>query len=167
MRSWLKVLLVAYPIVEVATVIVVAQWIGWGWTLLLVVIGIPVGIGIMRNAGGAAMADLREAAVTGVPPTEQGRHATTMLAGGLIAVPGFWTDLLGLLLLVPPTRGMFRARAGAWINARMATLRMPGVYDPRGFSGDVIQGTVIRTDDAPSDPHSGPSTRTDPPRELT
>lgn len=111
------------------------------------------------------MADLREAAATGVTPTEQGRHATTMLAGGLIAVPGFWTDLLGLLLLVPPTRGMFRARAGAWINARMATLRMPGVYDPRGFTGDVVQGTVIRTDNAPSDRDPGP--RNEPPRELT
>ena len=165
MRGWLKVLLLAYPIVEVATVILVAQWIGWGWTLLLVIVGIPIGLGVMRNAGGAAMADLREAAATGVPPTEQGRHATTMVAGGLIAVPGFWTDLVGLLLLVPPTRGMFRVRAGAWINSRMATLRMPGVYDPRGFSGDVVQGTVIRADDGPSSP--GPASGTATPRELT
>jgi UPF0716 family protein affecting phage T7 exclusion len=161
-RRWLGVLLVAYPIVELATVILVAQWIGWGWTLLLVIIGIPVGLGVMRNAGGAAMADLRQAAATGVPPTEQGRHATTMLAGGLIAVPGFWTDLIGFALLVPPTRNMFRARAGSWANARMANWRMPGLYDPRGFSGDVIQGTVVKTDERPEQDASGRS-----PRELS
>lgn len=163
MRRWRRVLLLAYPIVEVATVILVARWIGWGWTLLLVIVGIPIGLGVMRNAGGAAMADLREAAATGRPPTEQGRHATTLLAGALIAVPGFWTDLLGILLLVPPTRPMFRARAGAWISERMATLRMPGVYDPRGFSGDVVQGTVIPT---PS-PETAERRQQDPPRELT
>jgi len=162
MRRWLKALLVVYPVVELITIVLVARWIGWGWTLLLLVIGIPIGLGIMRNAGGAAMADLRQAASSGIPPSDQGRHATTMLAGTLIAVPGFWTDVLGLLLVVPPTRGMFRARSGGWINTRMATLRMPGVYDPRGFSGDVVQGTVIRVRDG-----GEPDTQPETPRELT
>ena len=161
MRRATRILLVAYPIIEIVTVILVARAIGWVWTLLLLLVGIPIGVGIMRNAGGAAMADLREAAAAGTVPTDQGRHATTMFGGALIAIPGFWTDLLGLLLLVPPTRGMFRARAGAWINARVQTWRMPGVYDPRGFSGDVIQGTVIRAEEK-DEPQPGQQ----PPREL-
>lgn len=150
-----RALVLGYPLVELITAYAIAQWIGWGWTLLLLVIGLPVGFGILRNAGSAALADVQRSASTG-EPIDQGRHALTMLGGILIAVPGFWTDLIGLLLVVPPTQRLFRARAGAWATARMGTMRMPGVYDPRGFSGDVVQGTVITVEDIRDDPDRPP-----------
>jgi UPF0716 protein FxsA len=153
-----RAVLLGYPLIELVTIFLVAQWIGWGWTLLLLVAGLPIGFGIMRNAGGAAMADLQAAAQTGSPAPGQGRHAVTMLAGLLIAIPGFWTDLAGLLLVLPPIQRMVRARAGAWVEPRMSRMRMPG-YDPRGFSGDVVEGTVIRVEDLRQEPP-------EPPRQL-
>ncbi len=160
MRIRTRALVLGYPLVELVTAYGVAQWIGWGWTLLLLIIGVPIGFGIMRNAGQAAMVELQEAAATGVAP-EQGRHAVTLLGGLLIAVPGFWTDALGLLLVVPPIQRLVRSRAQKWLDARMSTLRMPGVYDPRGFAGgDIVQGTVVRVEDL-RDPDP------EPPREIT
>ncbi len=47
-----RLLLFGYPLLEVATAYAIAMWIGWGWMLLLLVAGIPVGFAFMRNAGG-------------------------------------------------------------------------------------------------------------------
>lgn len=152
----MRALVLGYPLLELVTVYVVALWIGWAWTLLLLVAAIPAGVAVMRNAGQAAMADLQQAASTGQEP-DQGRHALTMLGGLLIAVPGFWTDLVGLLMVIPVTQRLFRARVGTWWSRRMGTLRMPGVYDPRGFaSGEVVQGTVIHVEDLRDEPPAPP-----------
>lgn len=155
-----RAVLLGYPLIELVTVFLVAQWIGWGWTLLLLLAGLPAGFAIMRNAGGAAMADLQAAAQSGTPASGQGRHAVTMFAGLLVAIPGFWTDLVGLLLLLPPVQRLVRKRVEAWVEPRMTRMRMPGVYDPRGYSGDIVEGTVIRVEDLREEPPP-------PPRELS
>jgi UPF0716 protein FxsA len=152
-----RLLVFGYPLLEVATAYLVAMWIGWGWMLLLVLAGIPIGFAIMRRAGDAAMVDMQRAAATGEEP-DAGRHALAFVGGLLFVIPGFWTDLLGLLLVLPPTRRLFRERTRAWFSTRVTTLRMPGVHYP---TGDVIQGTVIHRDPEPgAPPSSGP-------RELT
>jgi UPF0716 protein FxsA len=144
-----RLILFGYPLLEVATAYLVAQWIGWGWMLLLIVAGFPIGFAIMRNAGDAAMADAQRAAQTGAE-IDPGRHALTFVAGLLWLVPGFWTDLAGTLLLLPPVRKLLSRRSAAWMEARVTTVRMPGVRYP---TGDVIPGTVIRRDsDAPNPP---------------
>lgn len=157
-----RLLLFGYPLLEVATVYLVAQWIGWGWTILLLLLGFPIGFALMRNAGDAAMRDLQRAAQTGVEP-DAGRHGLTFLGGLMFMVPGFWTDLAGLLLVLPPTQRLLRRRGGSWLTARATTIRMPGVSYP---NGDVIQGTVIRHDDTPGAPQR-PDPESGPPRELT
>jgi len=147
--------LLAYPLIELTTAYLVALWIGWGWTLLLLVAGVPLGLALMRNAGAAAMDDLQRAAASGDAP-DQGRHAVGLLGGLLVAIPGFWTDLFGLALFLPPIGALVRRRAGSWAQGRMTTMRMPGVYDPRRFGpetgGDVVQGTVIHVEDLRSEP---------------
>lgn len=149
-----RLLLFGYPLLEVATVYVVAQWIGWGWTLLALVLGFPVGFAIMRNAGDAAMVDMVEAANSG-QAIDSGRHGLTFVGGVLVAIPGFWTDLVGLLLVIPWTQHLFRKRARTWFEARFTTVRMPGIRYPN--QGDVIQGTVIKRDDpGPTPPPQPP-----------
>jgi len=144
-----RLLLFGYPLLEVATAYVIAELIGWGWMLLLVIAGIPIGFAVMRNAGDAAMRDLAAASGTGVAP-DSSRHALTFVGGVLIAIPGFWSDLVGVLLAIPLTQRLFRSRARTWLESRVTTVRMPGVHYP---SGDVIQGTVVRD---PSTPPQGP-----------
>jgi UPF0716 protein FxsA len=153
-----RLLLFGYPLLEVVTAYAVGLWLGWGWMLLLLLAGIPVGFAVMRNAGDAAMADLQRAAQTGQEP-DTGRHGLAFLGGLLIMIPGFWTDLAGLLLILPPTQRLLRRRSSTWLSSRVMTVRMPGVHYP---GGDVIQGTVIRDDDVTDDPQPGAG----PPREL-
>jgi UPF0716 protein FxsA len=147
-----RLLLFGYPLLELLTAYFVAQWIGWGWTLLLLLAGFPIGFAIMRNASDAAMRDLSSA--QNGTEVDAGRHALTFVGGLLFLVPGFWSDLLGLLLVLPPTQRLRRRNGSTWISSRVTTIRMPGASYP---SGDVIQGTVI-TDQPPrrSDPPGPP-----------
>jgi UPF0716 protein FxsA len=154
-----RLLVFGYPLLEVATAYAVALWIGWGWMLLLVVVGFPIGFALMRNSGDAAMREMQESAVTG-REVDSGRHALTFVGGLLFAIPGFWSDLVGLLLVIPITQRLFRQSARTWLSSRFTMVRMPGVHYPD--QGDVIQGTVIKADPPPEDrPDDAPG-----PREL-
>ncbi len=155
-----RLLLFGYPLLEVATAYAIAVWIGWGWMLLLVLVGFPIGFAIMRNAGDAALQDAERAGRTG-EEVDAGRHALTFVGGLLIMIPGFWSDLLGLLLAVPWTQRLFRSRARTWLEARATYVRMPGVHYP---GGDVVQGTVIHHD--PEDTDGGPEGPPYPPRSI-
>ena len=136
-----RLLFFGYPLVEILALWGVASLIGWGWALLGILAGIPLGLALMRNAGGSA-AGLMQADAAG----DQERAATLassmtgqFAAGVLIAVPGYLTDLIGLALLLPGDRAaigrrmMRRYRTSPWMA------RMPG-------SGPIIQGTVIVED---------------------
>lgn len=150
-----RLLIFGYPLLEVATIYLVAVWIGWGWTLLLLLLGIPIGFALMRNAGDAAMNDMVQSANTG-QPVDSGRHGLSFVGGVLIAIPGFWSDLVGLLLVLPWTQRLFRQRARTWLSSRLTTVHMPGIRYPH--EGDVIQGTVIQRDEPGPPRGTGPST---------
>lgn len=148
-----RLLIFGLPLLEIATAYVVAQLIGWGWMFLLLFLGIPAGFALMRNAGDAAMRDAIAAQQSG-RPIDASRHALAFVGGVLIAIPGFWTDLLGLLLVIPVTQRLFRSRARRWTEGRFTAVRMPGIRFPA--EGDVIQGTVIQRDDEPPTPTTRP-----------
>ena len=148
-----RLLLFGFPILELVTIYLVGQWIGWGWTFLLLLLGIPVGFALMRNAGDAAMRDVVSAAQSR-SQVDASRHTLPFVGGLLIAIPGFWTDLLGALLVFPPTRRLFQSRTRSWVSQRFTTVRVPGVHNP---SGDVIQGDVLRSTDVRNDTAGPPS----------
>lgn len=159
MRSFRsRLLLYGFPLLELITMYVVAQFIGWGWTFLLLLVGIPVGFAVMRNAGDAAMRDLAQAASTG-QPVDPSRHTLPFIGGLLIAIPGFWTDLVGALLLVPPVQRLLHRRGRPWLEERFVAVRVPGVHNP---GGDVIVGEVVRDD--PPHTQQGPPSPGGPPQ---
>lgn len=139
-----RLLVFGVPLIEVVTAYLVGLWIGWGWMLLLLIAGIPAGFAVMRNAGDAAMRDAALSQRTG-RPIDASRHALGFVGGVLIAIPGFWTDLVGLLLVIPLTQRLFRTRARRWFETRFTTVRMPGIRYPAG--GEVVEGTVIHRED--------------------
>lgn len=125
-RRWGCVLLIAYPIVEVAIAVLVAQFIGWWWLLVIVVLCIVLGLGLVRYALGAtgrsfgvAMATLQVPGQPGVlaiegserlSPTPPAQTLLIVPAGLLIAVPGILTTALGLVLWLPLVRARIAAR---------------------------------------------------------
>ena len=150
--TWrVRLLVFGYPLAELVVLWLMAMWLGWGWTLLLLVLGIPLGIGLMRNAGVAAFREAQDAVTQG--RAMRPGPAVAFLGGLLVTVPGFLTDIVGLALVLPVTRRLAIALGGGWLAAKAVALRVPGMRAP----GDVIQGTVIRPEESPGDrPALGP-----------
>lgn len=100
---WLFIFL---PIAELYVLIEVGQAIGAGTTILLILLTAIIGSMVMRRQGMAALADLHDSIDQLRDPARPIAHgAMILLAGALLVVPGFLTDAIGALLLVPPFRG--------------------------------------------------------------
>ncbi len=100
-------LFVVFPLAEIATLILVGQAIGVLATLALVVASSAIGAVMLRDAG--ILTALRLQAGRGNPATILAEGGTRMLAGLLLLIPGFLTDLAALALLTPGLRqSLFR-----------------------------------------------------------
>jgi UPF0716 protein FxsA len=103
--SFLPVFVLLMPILEIAGFIVVGKALGLWLTLALILFTSFLGLIILRSGGMGMVRDLQNASRTGAEP------AQTMISGGmrviagiLLFLPGFITDSLGLLLLIPSVR---------------------------------------------------------------
>lgn len=129
--KWLLLALLALPIMELAAFIAVAGSIGFLWALLLVAATSLAGAMVLRHAGGNHIARVRVAMGQGLG--EGGFSALqadsagglTLLAGILLLIPGFITDILGLLLLLAPLRRVL----GALLGRKPAPTPADGVVD--------------------------------------
>jgi UPF0716 protein FxsA len=104
--KWLLLAFLALPLAELAVFVAVAATIGFAMALGLVLVGSLAGGLVLRHAGGNHIARVRVALDQGSFTSLQADSAgaVTLLAGILLLIPGFITDLLGLLLLVVPLR---------------------------------------------------------------
>ncbi|HXO06749.1 MAG TPA: FxsA family protein [Solirubrobacteraceae bacterium] len=102
-------LLILWPVAELLVAIKVAQLIGVLATLLALAITWPLGVWLLRAEGRSAWRRFRAAAAAGQAPGTEVVHGALGVAGGaLLIVPGFISDLVGLVLLAPPTRALLR-----------------------------------------------------------
>jgi UPF0716 protein FxsA len=98
-------LLILWPIAELFVAIKVAETIGVLLTVILLLVGWPVGMWLAKAQGRAAWRRLSAAVATGRPPGREVIDGALVLVGGtLLIIPGFITDVVGLLLLLAPTR---------------------------------------------------------------
>lgn len=101
----LALLLILWPLAEIAAAIVVGHFIGLWLTLLALVLGWPVGSWLLRREGRTAQRHLAEALAARRSPGREVIDGLLVLAGGLaLIIPGFITDAIGLALLAPPLR---------------------------------------------------------------
>ena len=99
------ILMLLVPIAEIATFVWVGSRIGVGMTLLLVVVGIVVGLWMVRMQGFATAGRVQAMIARGESPAQGMLEGLALLAAGvLFLVPGFLTDIAALLLLIPPLR---------------------------------------------------------------
>jgi UPF0716 protein FxsA len=102
---WLLLIFLAIPIIEIALFIQVGGLIGLWPTLGLVLLTAIVGSWLVRSQGLSELARLRSSLSDLRDPTEPLAHgAMILVAGVLLLTPGFFTDLLGISLLLPPVR---------------------------------------------------------------
>jgi len=120
----LVVLFVLVPIVEIAVIIQVGQAIGVTETLLLMVAVSVVGAWLVKREGIGLWRRAQRQLDTGVVP---GRELVDgmliMLAGALLLTPGFVSDCLGVLLLLPPVRAGLRRLVIGRLRKRVVVQR--------------------------------------------
>jgi UPF0716 protein FxsA len=103
----LFLIFVAVPLMELALLIKVGNWLGFWPTFGIIILTAVAGTAVLHAQGmktmQRAMADMQQGA-TPVQSVVDGSFI--LLAGVLLVSPGLITDCLGLLLLIPPVRGL-------------------------------------------------------------
>src|SRR5262245_10404448 len=102
-------LLIAAPIVEIAVMVKVAEWIGVLDMFGLLILVSLVGVIVVKRQGTGAWRRIRADLDAGrVPGASLVDGALILLAGVLLIIPGFVSDAFGALLLLPPVRVLVR-----------------------------------------------------------
>jgi UPF0716 protein FxsA len=133
-------LFVVVPLVEIAVLIQVGQWLGVLDTIGLLLLISLLGVWLVKRQGAGTIRRIREDLEYGRMPTDSLLDGgLLMTAGVLLLVPGFVTDFFGLLLLLPPVRagarGLVRRRCALRV-ARVTgyqTRRPAGPNGPRAY----------------------------------
>ncbi|MRX49828.1 FxsA family protein [Paracoccus sp. S-4012] len=141
----LLVLFVMLPLLEIALFILVGGAIGLWPTLLIVILTAVLGVWLMRRQGARAARDVQSAFTELRDPSGSLAHgALIVMAGGLLVLPGFFTDSLGALLLLPPVRSWLIRRMGR--RVRVVGGRHTEAHRYGGgavIDGDYLDETVI------------------------
>ncbi|MGW0859465.1 FxsA family membrane protein [Streptomyces sp. NPDC002690] len=162
-RRFLPLGIVAWLVLEIWLLILVADAAGGFTVLLLLVAGFVCGAAVVKKAGRRAFSNLTETLrqAPGQPGAEEGRpepqpaargNGFLMLGGILLMIPGMLSDLAGLLLLVPPVRKALSGLTERALERRMRAASpgsLSGAFHQARMhrpDGKVVQGEVIRED---------------------
>ena len=133
-------LLILVPIAELYVIVQTSQAVGIGLTLVLLIGVSVVGAYLLKREGTATWRLLQESLRSGQMPTKHVTDGALILLGGaLLLTPGFITDAVGFLLVLPPTRaavkGTFRKMLGGWVLKRSG---------PAGYVGYRVYETQVK-----------------------
>jgi UPF0716 protein FxsA len=137
-------LFIVLPVAELYLILKVGDLIGVPLTILLLAADSVIGSLLLRSQGRAAWRRLNEALAEGrMPHREVQDGALVIFGGAFLITPGFITDVIGLLMLLPPTRPLVR-RLVMRALTRRAERRMAR---PRGDFD--MEGTATEHDPPP------------------
>jgi UPF0716 protein FxsA len=142
----LLVLFIVVPLAELYVIIQVApKLLGGGTqgavlTIALLAADSIVGAALLRSQGRAVWTRFTEAMAAGrVPHREVVDGVLVIFGGAFLITPGFITDIVGVLLLLPFTRGVFRRALLRGAGKRFFVVRTGGRdYD--------VEGTAVEAD---------------------
>jgi UPF0716 protein FxsA len=131
-------LFIAVPILELYAIVKVGGLIGIWPTLALLLAMSFLGAALLRHQGRGAWQRFNQALAERRFPGREVADGLMITVGGvMLLVPGFLTDAVGLLLLFPPTRALFRRLLQAYAARRFLVVGVGGVrgattprYDP-------------------------------------
>lgn len=132
MRSLIiPILFLLMPIAEIATFIIVGREIGVGMTLLLVLTSVIAGAVLLRIQGFGVLRKIQQASQTGTDPGRQLVHGVMIvIAAFLLIIPGFISDVIGLLLFIPAVRDI----GWSFVKNRLTIVTAGMASGGRGFS---------------------------------
>ena len=144
----LLLIFIVVPLAELYVILAVGDAIGVIWTIALLAADSLLGTVLLRSQGRSAWRRFNEALQSGRMPHREVQDGVAIIFGAAFLItPGFLTDVVGLLLLIPPTRAVIRRWAGHLIARRMtARVAAHGGSARRGDgrpSGDYdVEGTA-------------------------
>ncbi|MFI1163934.1 FxsA family membrane protein [Streptomyces sp. NPDC020801] len=151
LRRILPLGVAAWLVLEIWLLTVVAGAAGGLTVFLLLVAGLVLGAVVIKRAGRRAFQNLNEALQRGgTPSSRRGGNGWMMLGGLLLMIPGLISDVVGLLLLVPPVQRAFGGLAERTVDRRLReatpgtlgdAFQQARIHRP---DGKVVQGEVIR-----------------------
>lgn len=120
MFKWLLALIIIVPAVEMWGIIQMGHWIGgWATVALLLLTGF-LGAGLARSEGRRVWQQAQRQMQAGQVPGNTLLEGLCVLAGGIMLMaPGFVTDIIGLTLLLPVTRPLYRIALYRWLEHKV------------------------------------------------
>lgn len=137
----LALIVFGLPLLEIAVFVIVGSKIGVLWTVALVVLAAVAGSVLLRVQGFGVMTRIRAELRAGRDPSRDMAHGLmVMLAGILLVIPGFVTDVIGLLLFIPAVRDF------AWRFVRRRMVVTTFATGSAGFRAGRGDGKTIDLD---------------------
>ncbi len=170
MMLLLVVVFIVVPIAELYVILQVGDAIGAVPTILLLVADSLIGSMLLRNQGRTVWRSFNSALAEGrMPHRELFDGVAVIFGGAFLITPGFLTDIVGLLLLIPPTRALLRRFAAGWLGRRFGVSTVMGAAGMAGRAGraarsrrggadgDTVEGTARDSDEEPPQGRIGPA----------
>ncbi|MDA0150361.1 FxsA family protein [Vibrio sp. LaRot3] len=133
----LLLLFIFVPIIEIGLFIQVGGFLGLWPTIALVLITAFVGASLVRSQGLQTLMSVQTRLQQGELPAQQIFEGVMLaVAGVLLLTPGFMTDALGMLVLLP----MPRAAIAKYLMSKMVVKSVGGNFQGGGFYGGGFQG---------------------------
>lgn len=132
-RSW-PLIFIIIPLIELYVIISVGEEIGAFWTIILVLLTAVIGVNLLRFQGISTLTRAQMSMAKGQVPAMEMMEGMALAAAGIMLItPGFITDSIGFLLLIPGSR-----RAIIKFFMRRSTVRTNFSAGSGGFqsSGD-------------------------------
>jgi UPF0716 protein FxsA len=128
----LIVIFIVVPLAELYVILKVADsLLGWPLTIALLAADSLLGSWLLRSQGRAVWRRFNDAVRAGrVPHSEVIDGVLIIFGGAFLITPGFITDVIGLILLMPPTRGVVRQLARRTIERRTVAGVVAGQAGP-------------------------------------
>lgn len=141
----LFLLFLLVPMIEIYFLIKVGSVIGAGWTIFAVIGTAVIGAGLLRIQGLSTLQRAQASMAKGeVPAVAMLEGVTLAFSGFLLLMPGFFTDTIGFLLLIPPLRQSLikRVLKNNQFFYRSQTASSHNTYN----QSTIIEGEIVEDD---------------------
>ncbi|MFG2131452.1 FxsA family membrane protein [Streptomyces sp. NPDC048751] len=150
LRTFLPLGIVAWLVLEIWLLTVVAGAASGFVVFLLLLAGFVLGSVVIKRAGRRAFQNLNEALQRGGSPSSGGGNGLMMLGGLLLMIPGLVSDAVGLLLLIPPVQKAVAGYAERTVDRKLREAASGSLGDAfqqariHRPDGKVVPGEVVR-----------------------
>jgi UPF0716 protein FxsA len=144
----LLVIFIVVPLAELYVIFKVGEAIGYPLTILILAADSIIGSLLLKSQGRAVWRRFNDAMAAGRLPHREVLDGVMVIFGGAFLItPGFLTDVLGLLLLLPPTRALARRLLVRALGGRVAIGIASTGGRRRARTDFDVEGTATPVDD--------------------